>query len=714
MKKKIVLLSALLVAPVSTGAVVANFALLSDNLKLNADSDLINGSVRFDRSSGIFQDLGNNITSVSGKTDRESTYYAISHNSSDITSTSLVASLSDSENYVSFSNTASVNSDFAFQALTGIKVFSTNSEAMNIKAYYSSDGVNFSNYETVQASTSGNKFDFSNTYKYLRLGGVSSELNITAIELLFSCSPSGEIEPEKTMFEEINDKINYVTKSFGNFIEPSSEQTRVAKRNNISRLVNYNTDVTIVDDELYYGGYNTHVPYNTDEPYYDGEIPSMAFDYDTNHWLVNGQDTGISPFDYINYGHYYEPPFKQYLSCSVEDLFNHQQQLKYILIIYNFIHEALSKESYGFSLEYGKTYEGEAFMETIGSLNTPIRAYGWPSPKLKVRIEKEDNTLTFVSSWDYRSPQMEVYVPYWNMTILSTSKFYFDDNNNLLKAASNYNFYGPYSFNSATAMFDFVDDMYYAIYMGNSGNDRSCYPDSPFSATKEKIIEDFNAGKLTSDYNFICSSKHVQKAKMGLDCTTNDISAARTWVSRLDCDESEYEDWSFDDHHNENIFCELWDEIYPIVSELKFVTSFEDDNNINVGNMFDQASKYTFWKSVFVYDDVAKYTNIPFIEYDSLVKYLVQLSSATSGEVKSSLDDILSFVVTNKDKYIGSYFEINSKTYRVTISSDDTRSIFSDNLLSYTCSNGFSYVISDENGNNLVKFRIVDGNAQLQ
>ena len=231
--KKVLLLASLSALAVSTAAVMA-ISFNSEAAYRAKATTGVSSSIVFSRDSGTFTKIDDSTASVSGKSFTGATYYAVSHNNADISTTNYVAQfgskISD-ERYVSFSTSPTGTDDFEFEAITGIKVWTTSSSAQTMYLGYSSDGTSFSDVETISASTNPDKYTFSESHKFVRLFGYSIYARyVTKIELFYDCGS----EPEQATPDHIavyNAKNMY---EFGDsFVKPevrmifSDESTEV-------------------------------------------------------------------------------------------------------------------------------------------------------------------------------------------------------------------------------------------------------------------------------------------------------------------------------------------------------------------------------------------------------------------------------------------------------------------------------------------------------
>ena len=237
MKRKTLLLTisaAMSVAIVGTVIAVAN----SNDLMRSRANAREAGSVVFSRSTGSFTKIDDRTASISGKTAKGSTYYAVSHNYDDISSTNYIARFvfnpldpsgpSLDSQYVSFSSTANGVADFEFQAVTGIKVTTTSSMDQTLYVVYSDDGETYCDYTSgveVTANTAPTKVSFSSSYKYVRLVTASGTTkNIKEIELFYDCGEEpGPGERALVSIEAKSPKKRYGLNA--EFVEPTVEAT---------------------------------------------------------------------------------------------------------------------------------------------------------------------------------------------------------------------------------------------------------------------------------------------------------------------------------------------------------------------------------------------------------------------------------------------------------------------------------------------------------
>ena len=193
--KKVLLLASLSALAVSTAAVMA--ISFSNEAAYRAKAATgVSSSIVFSRDSGTFTKIDDNTASVSGTSFYGSTYYAVSHNNGDISSTNYVAQFSFGkgidEMYVSFSTSKTGTDDFEFESITGIKITTTSSTAYNFYAYY---GESFGSYVAVAGSSSPTKVSFATPLNKLRVGVGSVPVQakyITSIELFYDCGSEPE------------------------------------------------------------------------------------------------------------------------------------------------------------------------------------------------------------------------------------------------------------------------------------------------------------------------------------------------------------------------------------------------------------------------------------------------------------------------------------------------------------------------------------------
>lgn len=194
--KKVLLLASLSTLAVSTAAVLA-ISFNSDSAYRTKATSGVSSSIVFSRDSGTFTKIDSSTASVSGKSFTGATYYAVSHNNADISTTNYVAQFGSgvaaSDQYVSFSTNPTGTNDFEFQAITGIKVWTTSSSSQTMYLRYSDDGTSFTSEETISGSTNPDKYTFKSSHAYVRLVGYSTfARNVTKIELFYDCGSEPE------------------------------------------------------------------------------------------------------------------------------------------------------------------------------------------------------------------------------------------------------------------------------------------------------------------------------------------------------------------------------------------------------------------------------------------------------------------------------------------------------------------------------------------
>lgn len=220
MKKKIVLLGATVAMSLGLAGAVAAFTVSNGMLEGKA-SNVTAGSIVFSRATGSFTKIDDKTASVSGRTAKGATYYAVSRNNVDISSGNYIAQFGSGrgydEQYVSFSDTATGTSDFEFQAVTSIKV--TTSATTTLYAYVSNDGVSFSTSVAIAGSTSPSVVSLGGSYKYVRLG-VSNIIsrNVSAIELIYDCGEEPEPSKQPDHIAPVNAQRYY--EQGEKFVEP--------------------------------------------------------------------------------------------------------------------------------------------------------------------------------------------------------------------------------------------------------------------------------------------------------------------------------------------------------------------------------------------------------------------------------------------------------------------------------------------------------------
>lgn len=237
MKKKIVLLGATVAMSLGLASAIVAVTTTSGMLESRA-SNKEAGSVVFSRTSGSFTKIDDTTASVSGKTAKGATYYAVSHNCEDISATNYIAKFASNpldpslpsldDQYVSFSSTANGTAEFEFQAVTGIKVTTTSSTDQTLYVIYSNDGETYCDVSSgvvVTANTAPTKVSFSSSYKYVRLvtaNGIAK--NIKEIELFYDCGEEpGPGERTLVSIEAKSPKKRYGLNA--EFVEPTVEAT---------------------------------------------------------------------------------------------------------------------------------------------------------------------------------------------------------------------------------------------------------------------------------------------------------------------------------------------------------------------------------------------------------------------------------------------------------------------------------------------------------
>ncbi len=409
----------------------------------------------------------------------------------------------------------------------------------------------------------------------------------------------------------------------------------------------------------------------------------------------------------INHGEMENDPAFGYATADLPSFVNKQQQMLYIVSIVNYIREHLNDNSYGVGFQYDTLYEGAGFMETIQSLNEPIRQYNGPTPVLKFRFTSGENWLGFQSNWDYQSDFMKTNMEFWNMRILTNMKFVFDSNQKIRQIWVNYNFEGSLAFGCQNSLFDYENEEFYSIFAGNSNGNLTTFLKQSMIA---EAVDKMNSGNATSDNLVYCSSIDVAKAKLRTDATAEDYVNYLRWVNRIDHENLDgYADYS--ELQDVSLFNNLYDEVYNKFSDFKFLTSFVGGNAINIDALVGDASNYAYWRSYFIYDDVNNTTYIPYLEREELLKCINDLKATTDdANTISDLNHVLYSQQASAGRYIGNYFRNGEDVYELVLSPEDTTLIFKDNLITYKCSGGFSYELH-KNGNKVIRFSIVNGSA---
>lgn len=410
-----------------------------------------------------------------------------------------------------------------------------------------------------------------------------------------------------------------------------------------------------------------------------------------------------------NQGNPDEPPYYCYQFADIPEYVNKQQQMLYIVAIVNFVKEHLSDRSYGVGFEYNTLYEGAAFMETIQSLNEPIRQYGGPTPVLKVRYSSGENYLSFESNWDYQSDFMKQNMEFWNMRILSRVKIVFDENKKIKQIWVNYNFEGSLAFAVSTSLFDYESENFYSFFVGNNNSRMVTFAEP--SMIKE-AVDKVNSGDATSDNLVFCSNCEAAISKLSVDATARDYVSYRRWMNRIDANSLDgYYDYS-DSSESRDLFNALYDEVYTKLYGFKFLTDYAGGNATKIDNLINDSANYAYWRSYFIYDDMECTTYIPFLEREELFKYLGELKELVIDELKDDFDNVLNSQQASENKYVGNYFIHENDKYELVLSPNDTEYLLKDNLITFKCSYGFSYELH-KNGNKLVRFSVQNGEAAI-
>ena len=409
-----------------------------------------------------------------------------------------------------------------------------------------------------------------------------------------------------------------------------------------------------------------------------------------------------------NQGHTEEDPWYFYEPTDVPSFVNKQQQMIYIISIVNYVREHLLDKSYGEEFKYDTLYEGAGFMETLGSLNQPIRLYGGPSPVLQLRYSHGENWLGFESNWDYQSDLLSsAYDGFWNIKILSKVKFVFDSKQKIKQIWVNYSFVGGLAFGCSTCLFDYENEYFYSYFVGNSNGSLITFTDPSM------ILDGYNkvnSGDATSDNLVFCTNVEAEKAKLNVNASAHDYEGYRRWVNRIDAsDLSGYPDYS--EEGNRDAFERLYDSVYGELKGFTLLTEYTGEAEVRIDDLINDSANYAFWRSIFVYDSVNNCTYIPFLEREELIKYMSDLKGTNGGDFDADLDKILASQQAGKEKYIGNYFVDGENTYVLTLA-DDATQIWEDNLITYSCEGGFTYKLM-KNGELLLYFMIENGSAIL-
>ena len=393
-----------------------------------------------------------------------------------------------------------------------------------------------------------------------------------------------------------------------------------------------------------------------------------------------------------------------YNETDIPSFVNKQQQMLYIVSIVNYVREHLMDGSYGVNFEYGKLYEGAAFMETLFGLNNPIRQYKGPSPVLKLKYTTGDHYLLFESNWDYQSEFMRTNNEFWNIRILSKLKVVYDDEQKIQQIWVNYAFEGGLAFGAGNSLFDYKNKEFYSFYCGNdNGNQKSFSDPSKILAGYNKV----NSGNATSDNLVFCGNTSVEKAALDLESTSNNYIGYNKWISNAQHENlDDYFDWS-EKPGNKEKFDALYDEVYNKLKGFTLPTSYQDTDGVKADELINDSANYAFWRSKFICDNTKKLTYIPFIERTDLIDKLSELKKANNGALANDVDKILASREASAAKYVGNYFLSGEDKYEIALSGEDTTQIWADNLITYTCNNGFSYELL-KNGTSIISFDYED------
>ena len=240
--KKTLLIGSTSLLAVVLGVTVISHSAANGGLfayRAKATGGQVSGSIVFSRNTGSFKKIDSKTASISGTTSSGATYYAISHNNDDITNTNYVAQfgmgVAYDQQFVTFSDSANGGAHFEFQAITGIKVYTTSSSNQTFYLYYSTDGTTFSSYETVAGKSSPEKVTFETAHKYIKLC-VTNVMDkfVTKIELFYDCSTEPAPEPEKTLSSISVESAKTIYAQNGIFVEPD---VRAHYSDNTSELV---------------------------------------------------------------------------------------------------------------------------------------------------------------------------------------------------------------------------------------------------------------------------------------------------------------------------------------------------------------------------------------------------------------------------------------------------------------------------------------------
>ena len=349
------------------------------------------------------------------------------------------------------------------------------------------------------------------------------------------------------------------------------------------------------------------------------------------------------------------------------DLFEDFQTFDYIVNITNFLHNYMSNNSYETTLEYGKVYKSEGYMELTRSLNEAMVSNSFPAPTLSYVFTKTGNNLECFANWDYTSVAMKTYVPIWNMKILTHITYVFNDDKELEKVYVAYLFEGI-QFQIASALFDFKNLNYYSFHAFN-GSGEAPY-DTDYDTAKvicdARYLEVSN-GTITSDHLPLCSCVRATKINIGsTKMSTDDVKyIMRQTNARF---EENRDDIVCLNTSLKTEFVSLFNEVQNKVKDNSFILNYNYGEPTVVNHIVEEGALYSIWRSVVIYNYDAKATILAYIDYDNLHKYITELKTTAEADVKTKLDGLLTALEASKDIFIGNIFKDNTDTYTLELS----------------------------------------------
>ena len=365
-----------------------------------------------------------------------------------------------------------------------------------------------------------------------------------------------------------------------------------------------------------------------------------------------------------------EPIFFMYDQHNVGSFINIQQQLDYIITIINFIQEHLVNSDYGVQLEKGTIYEGRAYMKTIDILNNLLIEYNLETPMLRVKFDQEDKDIIVKTSWDYRSSFMEEHAPLWSLDILSSLRFVIGDNDEIKQIWVNYFFNDSIQFNSAVGLFDFENSVYQSVNFDNQTNIGASYEGNE----KERILQNaelFNSGNMTHENLFRCNHMSVSRTRIGENIKSEEFEQCYYFdnSSPIIEDMSGYNDYTPNVPEDVNAFNSLYDEVYSVLKEFKFETSFDrSGKSIDVTDLYVDAATYAFWKSMFVFNNSTEETMLPFLDYEEAISVFTTVSNnLEDASLKQRVLSLVSYIQSRENKYAGNDFKVGDDLYEIAL-----------------------------------------------